>query len=134
MTHFSVSRTQKGGFGSCVSRRSDHARSHGSAGAFCGSPIQRRGAAAVGHLHMKTPPISEDVDGVFRAFTSRKVAALGKRISRRRLRSHFIESFFITRSCRTERSEQSVARGCCSAPDDQVQNGGRANPLHALPS
>jgi len=36
---------------------------------------------------MKTPPTSEDADGVFHAFTSRKVAALERKTSRGRLRS-----------------------------------------------
>src|SRR5713101_5168970 len=36
---------------------------------------------------LKTPPASEDTDGVFHAFTSFEVAALEETISRRRFRS-----------------------------------------------
>jgi hypothetical protein len=38
-------------------------------------------------LQMKTPPTSEDVDGVFHAFTSRKVAALDMKTLAKRIRS-----------------------------------------------
>ena len=54
------------------------ARSHGS---------RSRAAAGCPFFQMKTPPASEDADGVFRAFTSRKVAALKRKTSRHRLRS-----------------------------------------------
>src|SRR6266511_5795502 len=54
------------------------ARSHGSRSRVAaGRPLCKR----------KTPPTFENVDGVFRAFTSRKVAALEKKTSRHRLRS-----------------------------------------------
>jgi hypothetical protein len=42
---------------------------------------------------LKTPPASEDTDGVFHAFTSFKVAALEVTISRRRFRSGFVRNF-----------------------------------------
>jgi hypothetical protein len=42
---------------------------------------------------MKTPPASEDVDGVFHAFTSFKVAALEQPTFKRRVRSARIAFF-----------------------------------------
>ena len=42
---------------------------------------------------MKTPPASEDANGVFHAFTSLKVAALEMKTSKRRLRSERIRIF-----------------------------------------
>jgi hypothetical protein len=41
----------------------------------------------------KTPPASEDADGVFHAFTSRKVAALEEATGQRALRSANIADF-----------------------------------------
>jgi hypothetical protein len=42
---------------------------------------------------LKTPPASEDTDGVFHAFTSFKVAALEQIISRRWFRSGYVRNF-----------------------------------------
>jgi len=50
-------------------------------------------------LQTKTPPTSEDADGVFRAFTSRKVACTGKKTSRHRLRSCLREILSAEFSC-----------------------------------
>ena len=43
---------------------------------------------------MKTPPASEDANGVFHAFTSLKVAALEMKTTKRRLRSGRLRIFF----------------------------------------
>ncbi len=50
-------------------------------------------------VQMKTPPASEDADGVFRAFTSRKVAALKRKTSRHRLRSRHCGILSVEFSC-----------------------------------
>jgi hypothetical protein len=79
MAHLCGSATPGGRNRSCATRWSDQpnrmARTR--ATAPCAGTTQQ----------MKTPPASEDANGVFHAFTSRKVAALEMKTSKRRLRS-----------------------------------------------
>ena len=53
--------------------------------------FDRRGRAS---RDMKTPPASEEADGVFHAFTSGKVAALDLKMRIRRIRSRRSENFW----------------------------------------
>src|SRR6185312_1267904 len=54
---------------------------------------QEATAPCCSYQQMKTPPASEDANGVFHAFTSLKVAALERKTSKRRLRSSRIRIF-----------------------------------------
>src|SRR6185369_1212890 len=85
---------------------------------------------------MKTPPTFEDADGVFHAFTSRKVAALERETSRRRLRScrspEILVVQFACGSMRHIPSEITRQSGKLLSVPPQRQNEGRPDPFSAL--
>ena len=85
MAHLCGSATPGGCNRSCATRWSDQP-----------NRMARTRATAPGAgttQQMKTPPASEDANGVFHAFTSLKVAALEMKTSKRRLRSEWIRIF-----------------------------------------
>ena len=85
MAHLCGSATPGGCNRSCATRWSDQPNrmARARATAPCAGTTRQ----------MKTPPASEDANGVFHAFTSRKVAALEMKTSKQRLRSGWIRIF-----------------------------------------
>ena len=61
---------------------------------------------------MKTPPASEDANGVFHAFTSLKVAALEMKTSKQRLRSGWIRIFCSSACASRPECRPSLAQRC----------------------
>ena len=86
MAHLCGSATPGGCNRSCATRWSDQPNrmARARATAPCAGTTRQ----------MKTPPASEDANGVFHAFTSLKVAALEMKTSKRRLRSVRSRIFF----------------------------------------
>ena len=104
MAHLCGSATPGGRNRSCATRWSDQpnrmARTR--ATAPCAGTTQQ----------MKTPPASEDANGVFHAFTSRKVAALEMKTSKQRLRSGWIRIFCSSACASRPECRPSLAQRC----------------------